>query len=431
MFGKKKKVEERPNPIKRDGRFRIAVAGAGYVGLSVGTLLARNNDVVLVDVIPAKTEAINAWMSPINDAGIVAAFTAAATGEAPLALRATFDPVAAYTMADIVIIATPTGYLGDADRFDASSVEATCQVVRSVNADCWIVIRSTVPVGYTEGLRARTGDDRIVVSPDFLREGLALIDNLHPTRVVVGVDQADASSVEFGGFFAALLAESADRPMQDIPQMICGSSGAEAIKVFSDAYLAQRTAFFNELDTYASVRGLNRVQLIEGLCLDPRIGPYYNNPSFGHASTVLPKDGKQLLADYGDVPHEFLAATVRAGDARKDAVANEVYALLRERCGFGTGVHPVVGVYRLANKGMTDDIRGSATIDVVRRLRDKGVDVVIYEPSVPGAEFDGIEVVPTLEELKERSALILANRYSADLEDVRDRVYTRDLFGRD
>lgn len=430
MFGRKKK-EERPNPIKKDGRYRIAVAGAGYVGLSVATLLARNNDVALVEVIPGKVEAINNWMSPINDAGIIAAFSAAASGEAPLGLRATFDPAAGYTNADIVVIATPTDYDVDTDSFDTSSVEAVVEAVRAVNADCWIAIKSTVPVGYTTGLRERTGDDRIVFSPEFLREGLALIDNLHPSRIIVGVDMNDAASCEFGAFFASLLAEGADRPMQDIPQMVCGSTEAEAIKLFANTYLALRVSYFNELDTYAAMRGLNTAQIIEGVCLDPRIGGHYNNPSFGYGGYCLPKDSKQLLANYADVPQELIGAIVRTNDTRKDLIADQVYALLRERCGFGTGVHPVVGVYRLTMKSGSDNFRQSSVLGVMQRLRDKGIDLVVYEPTYQGVEFEGIEVVPTLEELKERASLIVANRYNPELDDVAEKVYTRDLFGRD
>ncbi len=437
VFGRKKQqqqqqqaVEEEPF-VRPDGRARIAVAGAGYVGLSMATLLAQHSDVALVDVVPEKVAMVNDWISPIADPEITAAFMAAATGEHPLALRATFDPAAAYGCADIVVIATPTDYDSDLDRFDTSTVETAIATVRAVNQRCWIVIKSTVPVGYTAELRQRANDGRIVFSPEFLREGHALFDNLHPSRIVVGVDLVDRRNCEFGAFFARLLAEGAAEPMDAVPQLVCGSTEAEAIKLFANTYLALRVSYFNELDTYAALRGLNTAQIIEGVCLDPRIGGHYNNPSFGYGGYCLPKDSKQLLANYADVPQELIGAIVRTNDTRKDLIAEQVYGLLREWGGFGTGVHPVVGIYRLTMKAGSDNFRQSSIIGVMERLRNKGVDMVIYEPAFAGAEFDGVEVVADLDELKRRSTLILANRYHPELDDVRAKVYTRDLFGRD
>lgn len=434
VFGRKKKQQQQveQEPFVQPGmRARIAVAGAGYVGLSVATLLARHNDVALVDVVPEKVALVNSWVSPIADAEIEAAFAAAASGERPLALRATFDPAAAYSFADIVVIATPTDYDTELDHFDTSTVEAAIATVRALNRRCWIVIKSTVPVGYTADLRQRAFDARIVFSPEFLREGHALYDNLHPSRIVVGVDASDARNCEFGSFFAHMLAEGADEPMDAIPQLVCGSTEAEAIKLFANTYLALRVSYFNELDSFAALRGLNTAQIIEGVCLDPRIGGHYNNPSFGYGGYCLPKDSKQLLANYADVPQELIGAIVRTNDARKDLIASQVHALLREWGGFGTGIHPIVGIYRLVRKLDSSTYHRSAVVEVMQALKERGIDLVIYEPTLAGAEFEGVEVVPTLEELKHRSTLILANRYAPELDDVREKVYTRDLFGRD
>lgn len=428
MFGRKNK--EKPL-IGADGRSRIAVAGAGYVGLSVATLLARNNDVVLVDVVPEKVAMINDWLCPIADPELEAAFAGAASGQAPLALRATIDAQTAYAGASLAVIATPTDYDPELDHFDTSSVEAAIAAVRAANPSCWIVIKSTVPVGYTAELRRRSGDARILFSPEFLREGHALYDNLHPSRIVVGTDLADSRSQDVALLFANLMAEGADEPMAAIPQLIIGSTEAEAVKLFANTYLALRVSFFNELDTYAASRGLNTGAIIEGVCLDPRIGGHYNNPSFGYGGYCLPKDSKQLLANYADVPQELISAIVSTNDTRMDFIADQVQAIARDLGGIGTGVHPVVGIYRLTMKTGSDNFRQSSVIGVMERLRERGVDMVVYEPTYSGAEFEGAEVVRDLDEFKRLSTLIIANRYSPELDDVRAKVYTRDLFGRD
>lgn len=435
VFGRKKKQQETPveeEPFVRPGeRARIAVVGAGPVGLSTAVLLAQHSDVALVDMVPEKVAMVNGWVSPVADPDIEAAFAAAASGERPLALRATFDPAAAYGAADIVVVATPTDYDAEIDRFDTSSVEAVIATVRAMNPRCWVVIASTVPVGYTAELRQRARDARIVCSPSFLREGHALADTMHPARIVVGADEADARNREFATFFATLVAEGMAEPMISVPRLVCSSTEAEAIKLFSDAYLALRVSYFNELDSYAALRGLDPARVIEGVCLDPRIGDGCNNPSFGYGGYRSPKDGERLFVSYVDVPQDLLEAIDGANETRRRIIADEICAILRDRVGFGTGVHPVVGVHRLARKAGSGDFDRSATVELMRELKGRNVDLVAYEPTLSGPEFEGVELVPTLEELKRRSELILTNRACPELEDVREKIYTRDLFGRD
>lgn len=429
-FGRKKKQqEEQPqgNPfIGPDGRARIAVAGAGYVGLSMAALLARHNDVMLVDVVPESAQMVNARVSPVADPEIEAAFAAAAAGEEPLALGATTDPAAAYQTAAIAIICTPTVYDAELERFDPSSVEEAVAAVRAANPLCWIAIASIVPVGFTAELSERLDDARIVCCPSFVREGHGLFDARHPSRIVVGVDLNVPLTCEFGAFFARLLAEAADEPMDSIPQLVMSRGEAEAVKLFADTYLALRVSFFNELDSFASQRGLNTAPIIQGVGLDPRIDDRYDNPSFGY--------GGYLPAVDGDAQGAFwhLGQVIqRANGRRASLVADQAQALLREWGGFGTGVHPVVGVYRLTRTPASGSLIDSAVYAVMECLRDRGVDMIIYEPLCLGSEFGGVEVVETLDELKRRSTLILANRYNPELDDVREKVYTRDHFGRD
>ncbi len=421
---------------------KIAVAGTGYVGLSLATLLSKRNDVVAVDVVPEKVDLINGGKSPIADAQIEAAL---ADGEHKL--TATLDGAAAYRDADFVVIATPTDYDSRQNFFDTTHVEEVVELVLACGSHARMVIKSTVPVGYTELLAQRYPQGRFLFSPEFLREGHALYDNLHPSRIIVGVpgagaeadagDAADAGVVAHDGesaaasdpaqreaahTFANLLLEGAEEPAE---VLIMRSTEAEAVKLFSNTYLALRVAYFNELDTYAMVRGLNAEQIIRGVCLDPRIGSHYNNPSFGYGGYCLPKDTKQLLANYRDVPQDIISAIVDANRTRKDYIAGQVAEEARQK-GAET-----VGIYRLTMKTGSDNFRSSSVQGVIRRIAKSGVNMLVYEPTLDAREFDGVEVTHDLDGFKQRCSLIVANRWNPELSDVEDKVFTRDLFGRD
>lgn len=413
---------------------KIAIAGTGYVGLSVALLLAQGHEVTALDIDEGKVAALGRGESPITDTEIEAFLAADASGERPLSFRAATDPAEAYPGAEFAVVATPTNYDPALNFFDTSSVEAAVEAIRAANADAWIAIKSTVPVGYTAQLRERLGDRRIIFSPEFLREGRALYDNLHPSRIVVGCDENDPEAVRAAGRFAALLAEGADpveraRENPDgshgIPVLVCGSTEAEAVKLFANTYLALRVAYFNELDTYACARRLDAARIIEGVCLDPRVGTHYNNPSFGYGGYCLPKDTKQLLANYADVPQNLVGAIVDANRTRKDFVADEVLARV-------AGVEgPVVGVYRLTMKTGSDNFRASSVQGIMKRVKAKGVSVLVYEPTLDASDFFGSEVERDLAAFKGRCDLIVANRWNPELEDVASKVYTRDLFRRD
>ena len=393
---------------------RIAIAGTGYVGLSMAVLLAQHNTVTAVDIVPVKADLINRRISPIADSEIQEYLSAR-----PLDLTATTDGDSAYRNAELVLISTPTNYDPDQNYFDTSSVESVIRQVMAVNPSAAVVIRSTVPVGFTESARIKHGCRRLLFSPEFLREGRALYDNLYPSRIVVGVSQDDSQLRQTAEDFAALLREGAVK--KDIPVRFMAPTEAEAVKLFANTYLALRVSYFNELDTYAQVRGLDTRAIIEGVCLDPRIGDQYNNPSFGYGGYCLPKDTKQLLANYRDVPQNIISAIVAANSTRKDFIAEQILAR-----------HPrTVGIYRLTMKAGSDNFRQSSIQGVMKRIKAKGVEVVVYEPALREDLFFNSRVIRDLDEFKRVSDVIVANRYSDDIRDVPDKVYTRDLYFRD
>ena len=418
---------------------KIAVAGTGYVGLSVALLLSQHNEVHALDIVPEKVELLNNGKSPIVDSKITAFLDADRSGERPLDFQATLDPEQAYTGADYAVIATPTNYDAQKNYFDTSSVEAAIEAIRKYDQTAWIVIKSTIPVGYTQQIRERFHDDRILFSPEFLREGHALYDNLHPSRIVVGAPQDDAEAVQAAHTFVDLLAHGAapeekDRVNPDgsrgIPQLVVGTTEAEAIKLFANTYLALRVAYFNELDTYAESRGLNTHEIIKGVCMDPRIRDDYNNPSFGYGGYCLPKDTKQLLANYDKVPQNLIEAIVESNRKRKDFIAYEIEELV-DRAKANGIAKPVVGVYRLTMKSGSDNFRQSAIQGVMKRIKSRGIEVVVYEPTLDAPDFFGSKVTHDLDSFKREADVIISNRWNDDLTDVAGKVYTRDLFRRD
>lgn len=403
---------------------KIAVAGIGYVGLSNAVLLAQHHDVTAVDVLQEKADMVNCRKSPIADRELEEYL-----GSRSLRLQAVTNGYEAYKDADFVIVSTPTNYDEEKHYFDTSSVESVIEEVTKCNRAAYIVVKSTVPVGFTEYVKEKYGNSHILFSPEFLREGKALFDNLYPSRIIVGTDMEDGEKVQKAELFAGLMQEGAVR--QKIPVLLMGTREAESVKLFANTYLALRVAYFNELDTYSEIRGLDTEQIVKGVCMDPRIGEHYNNPSFGYGGYCLPKDTKQLLANYDKVPNNIISAIVEANRTRKDYIAEQVLHKLDFETKRRQAQKCTAGVYRLAMKSGSDNFRQSSVLGIIRRLRARGLDVIVYEPMAEQESVFGCRVVRDLNLFKRFSEIILANRFSEELIDVRDKVYTRDLFGKD